>query len=132
MPITELNITVKSINEGQKRFYYLALNKPSYKMPLSGYIKTTSDKTEKTIRIEPYIKTQPIIKITGRLWSIISGGDSDRPDLESDEGIKNFHVTLSNLIDSDITFESATFFYSPSSIQNIVGGGEVHYLAIEQ
>lgn len=117
--------------QGRDRKYYIAFNKNSYNMPLSGYMKTTADKNKKIIRVEPYLKVKPIFSLEGRLWKTVPGGDFDKPDINHDKGMRYYDVTLSNLVDSNITFEEATYFFTPSSIQNIVGGGEVHYLAIE-
>lgn len=83
---------------------------------VNGVTKTTIDKTDKTVRYEYYIKNYGIIRS-----SYTTDGNRHRTHTSS---------VLSSSIRVD--FVRGKYQYAPTYIQNIVGGGEVHYLAIEQ
>lgn len=81
-----------------------------------GVTKTTIDKTDKNVRYEYYIKNYGIIR------------SSYTTDMN-----KHRSYTSTVLQDSiRLDFVKGKYQYAPTYIQNIVGGGEVHYLAIEQ
>lgn len=82
---------------------------------VNGVTKTTIDKTNKTIRYEYYIKNYGIVRST----------------FNNDSGAESWTSAVSsNSI--RVNFVKAKYQYSPTSVQNIVGGGEVQYLAIER
>ncbi|MGL5314665.1 MAG: hypothetical protein ACRC92_15550 [Peptostreptococcaceae bacterium] len=107
--------------------HYLRLNVPRVKISLGNFSLTTKNKGDKTVRIELYLKDNPSIICSGTIWEHRGGRDHEywAPKPHS----ANIACKMSS---SNITFYVGHYFYSPSYIQNIVGAGEIQYLAIEQ
>lgn len=83
---------------------------------VNGVTKTTIDKTDKTVRYEYYIKNYGVIRS-----SYTTNGNRHR---------SYTSIVVQSTIRID--FVKGKYQYAPTYIQNIVGGGEVHYLVIEQ
>lgn len=108
-------------------YHYLRIDVPRVKISLGNFSLTTKDKNNKIVRVEIYLKSNPIIICSGTIWEYRSGRDRDYWTSKPYSG-----NIICNVSSVDITFYAGYYFYSPSYIQNIVGGGEVQYLAIEQ
>lgn len=108
-------------------YHYLRIDVPRVKISLGNFSLTTKDKNNKIVRVEIYLKSNPIIICSGAIWEYRSGRDRDYWTSKPYSG-----NIICNVSSVDITFYVGYYFYSPSYIQNIVGGGEVQYLAIEQ
>lgn len=123
--VYEINHSYCSLRESRHGLY-LGINVPRLKISLGNFSLTTKDKNDKTVRIETYLKSNPTITCSGKIWKKRGGRDEGHTP-------KPYSGNVScNISSSDITFYLGHYFYSPSYIQNIVGGGEVQYLAIEQ
>ncbi|MEG1009819.1 MAG: hypothetical protein RSF67_08440, partial [Clostridia bacterium] len=97
---------------------------PNIEIRLVNYTCTTQNKNNKRVRVELVIKERPICKIYSYEYYTDDGGHT-----QYRYNYKNSEIPINS---NHLNFVNGTYYYSPSYIQNIVGGGEVQYLAIEQ
>lgn len=100
---------------GHYQILHAKVTIPTVEITVNGVTKTTIDKTDKNIRYEYYIKSYGVV----------------RSSFSTNSGLETHTApVLSGTI--QVNFVKGKYQYSPTLIQNIVGGGEVQYLAMEQ
>lgn len=120
--IVGTNLFVDNRDYGKVTLRYVI---PNIRFQLTNYTCTTQNKNDKRIRVELVIKEKPMCKLYSK--NNIQSDNNLPPDY------RYTYVDVEIPIDSSkINFINGTYYYSPSHIQNIIGGGEVQYLAIEQ
>lgn len=100
---------------GHYQILHAKVTIPTVEITVNGVTKTTIDKTDKNIRYEYYIKNYGVVRSS---FSTNSGLETHTAQV------------LTGTI--QVNFVKGKYQYSPTLIQNIVGGGEVQYLAMEQ